>query len=96
MTWLQSSKAGKGNFYKESFEKRWPSLIVPSIQSQLEASELLSTKHELGRRVIEDFSAAAASKLLEQEMREVVSSGCCLKCKCVLHFTLWNPCCVSN
>ncbi|XP_073315343.1 probable transmembrane GTPase FZO-like, chloroplastic [Primulina huaijiensis] len=71
VTWLQSSKAGKGKFYKESFEKRWPLLNVPSIHSQLEASELLSTKHELGRRVMEDFSGAAASKLLEQEMREV-------------------------
>ncbi|KZV32417.1 hypothetical protein F511_03700 [Dorcoceras hygrometricum] len=70
LTWLQSSKAGKANFYKESFENRWPSL-VPSIQSELEASELLSPKHELARRVMEDFSGGAASKLLEQEMREV-------------------------
>lgn len=71
--WLQSSNARKGNLYKESFEKRWPS-VFPSIQSQLEASELLRTKHELGITAIGDFSAAAASKLFEQEIREVVSS----------------------
>ncbi|KAI3449630.1 hypothetical protein Pfo_006295 [Paulownia fortunei] len=69
--WLQSNNARKGNMYKESFEKRWPS-VVPSIQSELEASELLRTKHELGVTVLGDFSAAAASKLFEQEIREVL------------------------
>ncbi|CAA3028317.1 probable transmembrane GTPase FZO-like, chloroplastic isoform X1 [Olea europaea subsp. europaea] len=70
-TWLQSNNACQGSLYKESFEKRWPSFIVPSLQSQFEASELLKTKHEVGIKVIEDFSAAAASKLFEQEIREV-------------------------
>ncbi|GFP92283.1 uncharacterized protein in xyna 3'region [Phtheirospermum japonicum] len=70
-TWLHSNNASKGNTYKELFEKRWPS-VVPSAQSQLEASELLRTKHELGVTVIKDFSAAAASKLFEQEIREVL------------------------
>ncbi|KAK6141402.1 hypothetical protein DH2020_024850 [Rehmannia glutinosa] len=69
--WLHSNNARKGNTYKELFEKRWPS-VVPSIQSQLEANELLSTKHELGVTVIGEFSAAAASKLFEQEIREVL------------------------
>ncbi|KAH6793946.1 FZO-like protein [Perilla frutescens var. hirtella] len=69
--WLESSNAHKGNLYKESFEKRWPS-VFPSIQSQLESSELLRTKHELGGAVIRDFSAAAASKLFEQEIREAL------------------------
>ncbi|XP_042007040.1 probable transmembrane GTPase FZO-like, chloroplastic [Salvia splendens] len=68
--WLESSNARKGNLYKESFEKRWPSVVRSS--SQLEASELLRTKHELGGAVIRDFSAAAASKLFEQEIREAL------------------------
>lgn len=71
--WLESSNTREGNLYKESFEKRWPSVLL-SIQSQLDASELLRTKHEQGGAVIRDFSAAAASKLFEQEIREVVSS----------------------
>lgn len=70
--WLESNNARKGNLYKESFEKRWPSVVRSS--SQLEASELLRTKHELGGAVIRDFSAAAASKLFEQEIREAVRS----------------------
>ncbi|KAL0435746.1 UNVERIFIED_CONTAM: putative transmembrane GTPase FZO-like, chloroplastic [Sesamum radiatum] len=69
--WLESNNARKGNMYKDSFEKRWPS-VVPSIQSQSEASLVLRTKHELGITVIEDFSAAAASKLFDQEIREVL------------------------
>ncbi|KAK6164699.1 hypothetical protein DH2020_001563 [Rehmannia glutinosa] len=69
--WLHSNNARKGNTYKELFEKRWPS-VVPSIQSQLVANELLSTKHEIGVTVIGEFSAAAASKLFEQEIREVL------------------------
>ncbi|KAL1547250.1 putative transmembrane GTPase FZO-like, chloroplastic [Salvia divinorum] len=69
-TWLESSNARKGNLYKESFEKRWPSVVRST--SQLEASELLRAKHELGGAVIRDFSAAAASKLFEQEIREAL------------------------
>ncbi|KAK4418268.1 putative transmembrane GTPase FZO-like, chloroplastic [Sesamum alatum] len=69
--WLESNNARKGNMYKDSFEKRWPS-VVPSFQSQLEGSQVLRTKHELGIKVIEDFSAAAASKLFDQEIREVL------------------------
>ncbi|KAL0371316.1 UNVERIFIED_CONTAM: putative transmembrane GTPase FZO-like, chloroplastic [Sesamum angustifolium] len=69
--WLESNNARKGNMYKDSFEERWPS-VVPSVQSQSEASQVLRTKHELGITVIEDFSAAAASKLFDQEIREVL------------------------
>ncbi|KAL3647885.1 hypothetical protein CASFOL_008853 [Castilleja foliolosa] len=70
-TWLHSNNARKGNMYKELFEKRWPT-VVPSIQSQLESNELLRTKHELGVTVLEEFSSAAASKLFQQEIREVL------------------------
>ncbi|KAL6500471.1 hypothetical protein OROHE_025837 [Orobanche hederae] len=69
--WLHLNNAREGSTYKELFEKRWP-LVVPSILSQLEANELLRTKHELSVTVIEDFSSAAASKLFEKEIREIV------------------------
>ncbi|CAA0828108.1 FZO-like [Striga hermonthica] len=69
--WLHSKNSRKGNTYKELFKERWP-LVVPSIHSQLEANELLRTKQEIGIAVIEEFSAAAASKLFEQEIREVL------------------------
>ncbi|KAL6564348.1 hypothetical protein OROMI_015798 [Orobanche minor] len=69
--WLHLNNAREGSTYKELFEKRWP-LVVPSILSQLEANELLRTKHDLSVTVIEDFSSAAASKLFEKEIREIV------------------------
>ncbi|GMP99822.1 hypothetical protein CsSME_00047154 [Camellia sinensis var. sinensis] len=71
MTWLQSSNAREGRLYKESFEKRWPSLVDPQKQAQLGSSELLMRKSEESVKVIENFSVAAASKLFEQEIREV-------------------------
>ncbi|CAK9147067.1 unnamed protein product [Ilex paraguariensis] len=71
MTWLQSNNAREGRLYKELFEKRWPSFIDPQKQAQLETSELLGRKYELSIKIIENFSAPAASKLFEQEIREV-------------------------
>ncbi|XP_028083641.1 probable transmembrane GTPase FZO-like, chloroplastic isoform X1 [Camellia sinensis] len=71
LTWLQSSNTREGRLYKESFEKRWPSLVDPQKQAQLGSSELLMRKSEESVKVIENFSAAAASKLFEQEIREV-------------------------
>lgn len=70
--WLESSNARKGKIYREYFENKWPS-VAASVQSQLKASEFLRMKHELSIKVIEDFSSAAASKVFDQEIREVVS-----------------------
>lgn len=69
--WLQSKRDQELQFYKQSFEKRWTSL-VPSDQIELGTTGVLVRKSEVGIRVIEDFSAAAASKLLERDIREVV------------------------
>ncbi|KAA8543233.1 hypothetical protein F0562_021272 [Nyssa sinensis] len=71
VTWLQSNNAREGRLYKESFEKKWDSIFHPHNQAQLETGELLGRKYELSVKVIDNFSAAAASKLFEQEIREV-------------------------
>ncbi|KAM7521587.1 hypothetical protein LguiA_011489 [Lonicera macranthoides] len=71
VTWLQSNNAREGRFYKESFDKRWPSFLDPPNQAQLETGDLLARKCQLSMEVIEDFSVPAASKLFEQEIREV-------------------------
>lgn len=68
--WLQSKRDQEVQFYKQSFEKRWTSL-VPSDQIELGTTGVLVRKSEVGIRVIEEFSAAAASKLLERDIREV-------------------------
>ncbi|XAR58541.1 Dynamin GTPase [Bertholletia excelsa] len=70
VTWLQSSNADQGRQYKESFEKQWPSVVETQKQPYLE-TELLRRKYEQSVKLIENFSAGAASKLFEQEIREI-------------------------
>ncbi|KAL6968327.1 hypothetical protein U1Q18_034131 [Sarracenia purpurea var. burkii] len=73
-TWLQSSNAREGLLYKESFEKGWPSFGDPQKCGQLETGEFLMRKYDRCVQVIENFSASAASRLFEQEIREVFLS----------------------
>ncbi|XP_022769528.1 probable transmembrane GTPase FZO-like, chloroplastic [Durio zibethinus] len=70
VTWLQSNNAREERLYKESFEKRWPSLAYSDKQYPLETYELLRKLDQLSLRVIEKFSASAASKLYERKVRE--------------------------
>lgn len=72
MTWLQSSNAREGRVYKEALEQRWSSFVDPH-QVQLQKTDILGERCELSIKVLEDFSVTAASKLFEQEIREVVS-----------------------
>ncbi|KAK4357375.1 hypothetical protein RND71_022985 [Anisodus tanguticus] len=69
--WLQSKRDQEVQFYKQSFEKRWTSLVNPSDQTGLGKTGVLERKSEVSIRVIDDFSAAAASKLFERDIREV-------------------------
>ncbi|KAF7804755.1 putative transmembrane GTPase FZO-like, chloroplastic [Senna tora] len=69
--WIQSKNTDQGRFYKESFEKRWPSLINANSQIDFETYELLKKVDQAGSEVIENFSSSAASKSFEQEIREM-------------------------
>lgn len=69
--WLQSNNARGGRLYKESFENKWPSLVNSKTQLHMETYDLLKKVDELSLKVVEDLSASATSKLLEQEIREV-------------------------
>uniref|UniRef100_A0A2N9H0U6 G domain-containing protein n=1 Tax=Fagus sylvatica TaxID=28930 RepID=A0A2N9H0U6_FAGSY len=71
VTWLQSSNSHEGSLYKDSFEKQWPSYVYPNTHVHLETYELLKKLDRSSLRVVENFSASAASKLFEQEIREV-------------------------
>ncbi|KAK6937525.1 GTP binding domain [Dillenia turbinata] len=71
VTWLQSSNASEGKMYNESFEKKWPSVVHRHSEVQLKTSELLRKADELSVKAVENFSASAASKLFDQEIREV-------------------------
>lgn len=71
--WLQSSNVQEGSLYRDSLEKEWPSYVHPNAQVHLETYELLKRLDRISLSVIENFGAGAASKLFEQEIREVVS-----------------------
>lgn len=72
-SWLCSKNTQQGRSYKESFEKRWSSLIHENSQMSVETYELLKKGDEAGYKVIENFSSSAASKSFEQEVRDTVS-----------------------
>lgn len=71
--WLQSKNTDQGILYKQSFEKRWPSLSNASSQMDFETYELLKKVDQAGSQAIENFSSSAASKSFEKEVREMVS-----------------------
>lgn len=53
--------------------KRWPSVVSTENLKELETDQFWGRKYELSREAIENFNAAAASKLFDQEVREAVS-----------------------
>ncbi|XP_021653149.2 probable transmembrane GTPase FZO-like, chloroplastic isoform X2 [Hevea brasiliensis] len=69
--WLKSNSSREGKLYQESFEKRWPSFVNSNTQMHLETYELLEKVDDASLKVIENFSAGAASKHFEQEIREL-------------------------
>ncbi|KAK4763980.1 hypothetical protein SAY87_013418 [Trapa incisa] len=71
MVWLKSSNTRRGELYRESFERKWPSLAYPANEMSREKLDLLRKENKLGLKVIENFSAGTSSRLFEQEIREV-------------------------
>ncbi|KAF5785073.1 putative dynamin GTPase [Helianthus annuus] len=72
VAWLQSNNAREVKLYEETFEKKWASIVDPSNRfMSSETRKLVEKENEFSIKVVEDFSAAAASKLFDQEIREV-------------------------
>ncbi|KAL1329623.1 hypothetical protein HN51_046798 [Arachis hypogaea] len=70
--WLRTKSTQQGRLYKESFEKRWPTLNHEN--SEIEKNESLKKVDQAGSQVIDGFSSSAASKSFEQEVREMFLS----------------------
>lgn len=73
VAWLQSNNAREIKHYEETFERRWASFMDSGNRFLSETRKLVERRNEFSIAVVEDFSAAAASKLFEEEIREVVS-----------------------
>ncbi|CAK9323460.1 unnamed protein product [Citrullus colocynthis] len=70
-SWLRSGNAHEGIVYQESLQKLWPSIVFPATQVHFEMYESLKKVDDLSLKVINNFSPTAASKLFDQEIREV-------------------------
>ncbi|ESW16628.1 hypothetical protein PHAVU_007G172000 [Phaseolus vulgaris] len=70
--WLYSKYTQQGRLYRESFEKRWPSLRHESSQMNFETDQLLKKVDQASTQVIDNFSSSAVSKSFEQEVREMI------------------------
>ncbi|KAK7277640.1 hypothetical protein RJT34_22655 [Clitoria ternatea] len=70
--WLYSKSTQQGRLYKESLEKRWPSLSCENSQIHFEMNQLLKKVDQAGSQVIEGFSSSAVSKSFEHEVREMI------------------------
>ncbi|MCL7038402.1 hypothetical protein MKW94_010241, partial [Papaver nudicaule] len=69
--WLESNSSRERMLYNEALEKRWPSYL--NQHNQLHSgSHDLQKKDDLSVKSLENFSASAAAKLFDQEIREVV------------------------
>ncbi|XP_076923259.1 putative transmembrane GTPase FZO-like, chloroplastic [Bidens hawaiensis] len=70
--WLKSNNAREVELYEETFEKKWASVMDSGNRfMSSETRKLVEKENEYSIKVVEDFSAAAASKLFDQEIREV-------------------------
>ncbi|RWW63539.1 hypothetical protein BHE74_00029272, partial [Ensete ventricosum] len=71
--WLESRNSDEAKLYMECFEKRWPTLVDYERMVYLETYASLNISEDFSMKVLENFSSAAAARLFEQEIREVVS-----------------------
>ncbi|KAI3986038.1 hypothetical protein MKX01_039120 [Papaver californicum] len=69
--WLQLNSSRERMLYNESLEKRWPSSLNQHNQPHSGTHDL-QKREDLSVKILENFSASAAAKLFDQEIREVV------------------------
>ncbi|KAK7393537.1 hypothetical protein VNO78_22095 [Psophocarpus tetragonolobus] len=70
--WLYSKYIQQGRLYKESFEKRWPTLSRESREINFEMDQLLKKVDQAGSQVIDNFSSSAVSNSFDLEVREMI------------------------
>ncbi|KAL8167711.1 hypothetical protein V2J09_009210 [Rumex salicifolius] len=69
--WLQENNIREGRQFKETFEKKWSSFIEPDLKVNPASSRLPTEVDVLSIKAIQNFKADDASKLFDQEVREV-------------------------
>uniref|UniRef100_A0A803NAU7 G domain-containing protein n=1 Tax=Chenopodium quinoa TaxID=63459 RepID=A0A803NAU7_CHEQI len=70
-SWLRENNMHEGMQYKETFEKRWSVLFDSHHEGDFTSNLLLREVDTQSLKSIEKFSGTAASKLFDQEVRQV-------------------------
>ncbi|KAH7677071.1 Dynamin GTPase protein [Dioscorea alata] len=70
--WLQLQTAKEGKLYIEFFDQKWQAFINEMNCVHLDTYLILDKGDEQSIKVVENFSASAAARLFEQEIREAV------------------------
>ncbi|XP_062231289.1 probable transmembrane GTPase FZO-like, chloroplastic [Phragmites australis] len=70
-TWLSSSNTREANLYLECFHERWDSLVAQEQRVLLDPNGLANEGEKLSIKALDGFSASAAAKVFEEEVREV-------------------------
>ncbi|XP_014754907.1 probable transmembrane GTPase FZO-like, chloroplastic isoform X2 [Brachypodium distachyon] len=70
-TWLSSSNIREANLYLECFHERWSSLLTQEERLPSDPNELVNEGEKLSIKALNGFSAYAAAKVFEAEIREV-------------------------
>ncbi|XP_037469462.1 probable transmembrane GTPase FZO-like, chloroplastic isoform X1 [Triticum dicoccoides] len=71
--WLSSSNTREANLYLECFHERWNSLVSQEESVSSDRTELVNEGEKLSIKVLDGFSATAAAKVFEEEIREVAT-----------------------
>ncbi|XP_024314811.1 probable transmembrane GTPase FZO-like, chloroplastic isoform X1 [Brachypodium distachyon] len=72
-TWLSSSNIREANLYLECFHERWSSLLTQEERLPSDPNELVNEGEKLSIKALNGFSAYAAAKVFEAEIREVAT-----------------------
>ncbi|KAL6842205.1 hypothetical protein ACP4OV_027968 [Aristida adscensionis] len=69
--WLSSSNNREANLYLDYFLERWDALVAQEDRVLLDPNRIVNEGEKLSIKALEDFNATAASKVFEEEIREV-------------------------
>ncbi|KAM0883039.1 hypothetical protein ACQ4PT_031897 [Festuca glaucescens] len=72
-TWLSSSNTREANLYLECFHERWDSLITQEERLPSDPNGLVNEGEKLSIKALNGFSASAAAKVFEEEIRAVAT-----------------------
>uniref|UniRef100_A0A0E0DR34 G domain-containing protein n=1 Tax=Oryza meridionalis TaxID=40149 RepID=A0A0E0DR34_9ORYZ len=70
-TWLSSTNVREANIYVDCFHERWGALVAQEQRIPPEKNELVNEEEKLCVKALDGFSASAAAKVFEEEIREV-------------------------